>query len=135
MVALLVRGLIAPPVGTLLLIWTCVNDVSPGAAMKVLSSITVLFRDIRDILANLLTFWFFATPIIYSWRDLPQLKRWFDFNPFTHLAVSYQEILFFPDNAFGHRNWLLALGAASVVMFLVGYWVFDRLRDTFAEAV
>ncbi|HET9370077.1 MAG TPA: ABC transporter permease [Vicinamibacterales bacterium] len=108
--------------------------LTTGLAL-LLSSITVLFRDIRDILANLLTFWFFATPIIYSWRDLPQLKRWFDFNPFTHLAVSYQEILFFPDNAFGHRNWLLALGAASVVMFLVGYWVFDRLRDTFAEAV
>ena len=100
-----------------------------------LSSITVLFRDIRDILSNLLTFWFFATPIIYSWRDLPNLKRWFDLNPFTHLAVSYQEILFFPDNAFGHRNWLLVLGAVSVFTFVAGYWVFDRLRDTFAEAV
>ena len=25
------------------------------------------FRDIRDILSNLLTFWFFATPIIYPY--------------------------------------------------------------------
>ncbi len=30
-----------------------------------LSALTVHFRDIRDILSNLLTFWFFATPIIY----------------------------------------------------------------------
>ena len=31
-----------------------------------LSALTVHFRDIRDMLSNLLTFWFFATPIIYS---------------------------------------------------------------------
>lgn len=100
-----------------------------------LSALTVHFRDIKDILANLLTFWFFATPIIYPWRSVPDLKTWLDLNPFTHLAVSYQEILFFPENAFGHLAWLLALAAGSVVFFLAGYWVFDRLRDSFAEVV
>jgi ABC-type polysaccharide/polyol phosphate export permease len=58
-----------------------------------------------------------------------------DVNPFTHLAVSYQEILFHPENAFGHVWWLLALGAASIGIFFAGYWVFDRLRDSFAEVV
>ena len=33
----------------------------------ILSALTVHFRDIKDILANLLTFWFFATPIIYPY--------------------------------------------------------------------
>jgi hypothetical protein len=27
------------------------------------------------------------------------------------------------------------VGAASIVLFIAGYWVFDRLRDSFAEAV
>ena len=103
------------------------------ALALILSALTVHFRDIRDILSNLLTLWFFATPIIYSWREMEHLKFWLDLNPFTHLAVSYQEILFHPDNAFGHRAWLLALGAASIGLFLAGYWLFDRLRDSFAE--
>ena len=105
----------------------------------ILAALTVHFRDIRDLLSNLLTFWFFATPIIYFY-ELPSVQRFrwlFDFNPFFHLAVSYQEILFFGGPPFweGHLAWLLALGAASCVLFVLGYWLFDRLRDSFAEVV
>jgi ABC-type polysaccharide/polyol phosphate export permease len=68
-------------------------------------------------------------------RGAPGLgKRVLDLNPMTHLIVSYQEILFFP-GAIEHWKWLLLTGALSVVLFLAGYWVFDRLRDSFAESV
>lgn len=102
----------------------------------ILSALTVHFRDLKDLLANLLTFWFFATPIIYSYQmETVAGYQWlFNWNPFFHLAVSYQEVLFF-HGSFGHLRWLGAMGAASIVLFLVGYWVFDRLRDSFAEAV
>jgi ABC-type Na+ efflux pump permease subunit len=107
----------------------------------ILSALTVHFRDIRDILSNLLTFWFFATPIIYPYflfEDPANPGLWqaklLKLNPFTHLAISYQEILFF-NGPVGHLRWLLMLGAISIVFFLFGYFVFDRLRDTFAEEV
>jgi len=101
----------------------------------IVSSLTVHFRDLKDLLSNLLTFWFFATPIIYPMSLVPGLaKTLFDLNPFTHLAVSYQEVLFY-DGPFGHWKWLLALLVASVGLFLFGYFVFDRLRDSFAEEV
>ena len=48
--------------------------------------------------------------------------------------MSYQELLFFPGD-FGHWKWLVALGFGSVGLFLLGYFMFDRLRDTFAEEV
>ncbi len=99
------------------------------------AALTVHLRDLKDILANLLTFWFFATPILYPMILVPSTGRWLlNLNPFTHLAVSYQEILFY-DGPFGHYRWLLALGVASVGVFLAGYFVFDRLRDSFAEEV
>jgi ABC-type polysaccharide/polyol phosphate export permease len=100
-----------------------------------LSALTVHFRDVRDLLTNLLTLWFFATPIIYPYFT-PNVSRFltlFRLNPFYHLAVSYQEILFF--GQFGHARSLLLLAALSVGVFLGGYWLFDRLRDSFAEAV
>ena len=100
-----------------------------------LSALTVHFRDVRDILGHLVTFWFFATPIIYPYYEMQDWQmRILNTNPMTHLAITYQEILYF-DGPVGHWKWLLAIGAASCVFFLFGYFVFDRLRDTFAEEV
>jgi ABC-type polysaccharide/polyol phosphate export permease len=100
-----------------------------------LSALTVHFRDVRDLLSNLLTLWFFATPIIYALSQVPaRVQRLLSVNPFTHLAVSYQEVLF---NAGPFTGWprLLAVGAGSVLVFAAGYFVFDRLRETLPEEV
>jgi len=101
-----------------------------------LSALTVHFRDLRDLLGNVLTFWFFATPIIYSYKmdTVAGFIGYFRWNPFFHLAVSYQEILFFTGE-FGHLKWLPVMAAGSILTFFAGYWLFDRLRDSFAEAV
>src|SRR5579872_2968586 len=61
----------------------------------ILSALTVHFRDIRDILSNLVTFWFFGTPIIYPYflfADHTWQARLLRLNPFTHLVITYQEI-------------------------------------------
>jgi ABC-type polysaccharide/polyol phosphate export permease len=101
-----------------------------------LSALTVHFRDLKDLVSNLLTFWFFATPIIYAYnsKDMEPYKLLFNLNPFFHIAVAYQEVLFFP-GPFGAWVGLAVMTVASVVTFLAGYWLFDRLRDSFAEVV
>jgi lipopolysaccharide transport system permease protein len=108
----------------------------------ILSALTVHFRDLKDILGNVMTLWFFATPIIYAWFNAPPgIRPFLNLNPFTHLAITYQQILFFPADpqAAGgppeHWKWLLALGVGSIGVFLFGYFIFDRLRDSFAEEV
>ena len=55
-------------------------------------------------------------------------------NPFTHLAVAYQEVLFRP-GPFTAWPRLLLLAVASLLALGAGYMVFDRLRDTLAEEV
>ena len=122
-------------------ITVAVQLIVTTAFALLLSSLTVHFRDIRDILSNLLTFWFFATPIIYPYfmfRQPDGSLTWqgqlLKLNPFTHLAITYQEILFF-NGPVGHFKLLLLLGVISVGFFFFCYWVFDRLRDSFAEEV
>jgi len=102
------------------------------------SSLTVHFRDIKDILANVLTFWFFASPIIYS-MDFPpiQQKAWLKtilhLNPLTHIMQGYQNCVFFGKPLLW-KNLGITL-FLSLVLFFIGYYIFDRLRDSFPEEV
>jgi lipopolysaccharide transport system permease protein len=127
------------PVDPLELLWfpviVLVQLVLTIGLALLLSALTVHFRDLKDLLGNLLTLWFFATPIIYPMLEAPvDMRWWLNLNPITHLMISYQEVLFFP-GPHGHWKWLVAIGFGSVLTFLAGYFVFDRLRDSFAEEV
>ena len=100
-----------------------------------LSAMTVHFRDLKDLIGNVLTLWFFATPIIYPLHLAPADMAWLlNLNPMTHIMRSYQQVMFF-EGPLGHQKYLAAVGALSVLLFLAGYFVFDRLRDSFAEEV
>ena len=136
--ALLVYNSRAPELPGLLWlpILVLVQFVFTAGLALTLAALTVHFRDIRDILTNVLMLWFFSTPIIYFYKqpEFSAYKWLFDLNPVAHLMISYQEILFL-QGGFGHWRWLLVIGVASSGLFLAGYWLFDRLRDSFAEVV
>ncbi len=100
-----------------------------------LSAVAVHFRDMRDLLANLLQILFFATPIIYPLSQVPPRYRpLLALNPFTHLAAAYQGALVVPGR-FDVWPGLVAVAALAVAVFFVGYVVFDRVRDTLPEEV
>ncbi len=97
-------------------------------------ALAVHFRDVQNIMANLLMLWFFSSPVIYPYLNIsPNIQRWLNYNPMTHILVGYHQTLFM--GGFGHWPWLLVMVVASIIVFLVGYFLFDRLRDTFAEEV
>jgi homopolymeric O-antigen transport system permease protein len=99
-----------------------------------ISALAVHFRDVSNIIANVMMIWFFGSPVIYSYLSIsPSIQRYLNYNPMTHILVGYQQSLF--TGSMGHWPWLLVMVPASVVTFLVGYTFFDRLRETFAEEV
>ncbi len=105
-----------------------------GVAM-VVASASVLLRDLRDIITNLMQLGFFVTPIIYlitriESRPLRALLR---LNPMTPFVVSYQDVLFF-GHLPGLADTVLMISYAFVSM-VAGIVVFERLRDTLAEAI
>lgn len=110
---------------------------SVGFAFLV-SSLTVHFRDIKDILNNLLTFWFFTTPIIYPMTFGPiqgsrLLKLFLNLNPMTHIMMGYQNSVFFGEII--HWKKLGVTFIFALVLLVVGYTIFDKLRDSFPEEV
>ena len=101
----------------------------------VLASASVLFRDLRDLVTSLLHLGFFLTPIIYSidWVPSQTLRALLYLNPMTPFVLAYQRI-FFAGEVPGIASLLLMVFYAAVSLAL-GFVVFDRLRDTLAEAI
>jgi lipopolysaccharide transport system permease protein len=103
-----------------------------------ISSLTVHFRDIKDILTNLLTFWFFATPIIYP-MTFPTIQKsalfrtFLSLNPMTHIMNGYQNTIYYGTMIPWKRLGVTFL--VGCLLLLLGYMVFDRLRDSFPEEV
>ena len=100
-----------------------------------LAALNVHFKDVRDLLANLLTLLFFVAPIIYplsavTIRPLVWLIR---ANPFTPFVLAYQQTLF---AGVVPGPWLWAqMLAVAALCWAGGAWLFARLRDTLVEAV
>lgn len=104
-----------------------------GLALTV-SALTVHFRDIQNILSHLLHLWFFASPVLYFYGDVQgRFRTLLRLNPMAHLLVSYQQMLF--AGRFDHWKGLAATGIAALLVFALGAFLFERLRDTLAEEV
>lgn len=100
-----------------------------------LAALNVHFKDVKDILANLLTLLFFLTPVIYPLQAVSIRPLWWmvRLNPFTSFTLAYQQLLFFrvvPDPALWLQMVLCAL-----LGWALGASLFARLSDTLVEAV
>jgi len=104
-----------------------------GIALLV-SSLTVHFRDVQNILSHLLHLWFFASPILYAYGEVQgTMRQLLRLNPMSHLLVSYQQIFF--EGSFDHWRGLGATLLVGILAFALGSFIFERLRDTLAEEV
>lgn len=99
------------------------------------SALNVTFRDIQQIIANLLTMMFFATPVFYKADGIPEpFRQWMVLaNPMSVMVTSYQAIFYehrLPDPV------PLALWMGiSVVLLWVAASLFERRREEFAENI
>jgi len=100
-----------------------------------LSALNAHFKDVRDLVQNMLTLTFFMTPILYPLSQLqgyPALWWIVRLNPFTPFTLAYQQTLFHgvvPDP----ELWLQMV-AMSAIAWAIGAWLFSRLRETLVEA-
>jgi ABC-type polysaccharide/polyol phosphate export permease len=109
--------------------------VAVGGLALAVAALAVHFRDLKDLLHNLLNIFFFATPIIYPLEMIrvPILKRLIQANPATPLILLYRDVVLL-----GRLPSLAAWGwaaAVAAVFWLTGSWIFSRLRETIAETV
>lgn len=99
-----------------------------------LASLGVFFRDIAQLTQFLGMVLLYASGVFYSVGKIPESYwNFLKLNPVLHIvdqlrqAILWQEI---PD-----PDILIMLWVSSLVVFQVGYWVFQRLRSDFADVL
>lgn len=114
-----------------------------------LSALQAFYRDVMMILNVGLLAWFFLTPIFYSFENLEGAQpimgfeaavvmRWV--NPMASIIDGYRTVLWGSGHGTHYSGpgpmdvaYLLRTFITAVVVFLIGYFVFNRLEHYFGE--
>lgn len=98
----------------------------------IVSSITVYFRDLEHIIGIVLLAAFYGTPIVYKLEQLPaNLQIIMKLNPMTHIINGYRDIFYY--HQMPNMKILGILLGISLVLTIIGYFVFKKLQKGFAE--
>ena len=100
----------------------------------ILASAQVFFRDIAQLLGMVLTGWFYFTPIVYPLEMVPEsVRSLVALNPLTALVELSREAFLGGglESVAGLRNLVIL----AVVLNLFGFWLFRRLKPTFADEI
>ena len=120
-------SLALPAIALLQLVLTC------GLALG-LAALHVHFKDVKDILANLLTLFFFLTPVLYPMAAVahPALRAIVRLSPMAPFVLAYQQSLF--AGQVPSASLWLQMALVALCGWLVGAGLFARLRETLVEA-
>ena len=95
------------------------------AIALILGYICVFIRDIENITSHLMRIMRYASPVIWEGGRLPADYQWIvTMNPFSHLLISYRNILMY--NALPDFEKLLLLGAISMVVIVFMLYFYSK---------
>ena len=98
----------------------------------IVSAITVYFRDLEHIIGIVLMVGFYATPIFYSEGTIPEsFVNIINLNPMAHIIYAYRDIFYYQQMP--NFTSLAIVGAISVAITVIGYFIFKKLQKGFAE--
>jgi lipopolysaccharide transport system permease protein len=99
----------------------------------ILSAINVFFRDLGQITSILILMLMMISPIAYTEDMIPEgLRMILHFNPLYYLIILYQKILMFNEIDF---RLLSIFTVLSLLHFILGYYVFTKLKGVFSDYV
>jgi len=101
----------------------------------IVSALNVRFRDLQHIVQNILTLWFFVTPVLYIPNAVPETWRrvYLIVNPMAVIINSYHGIFY--EHRWPHWRGLTFVTLASLLLLAVSALVFEQRREEFAELV
>jgi lipopolysaccharide transport system permease protein len=100
----------------------------------VFAAMNVYYRDFTYVLPFLITIWMYASPLAYSSQLIPENLTWiYQLNPLVGIIDGFRWAIFqtinFPMNS------LIYSLVTSILLFLIGMFIFRRLERSFADVI
>lgn len=100
----------------------------------ILSAIEIYVRDVEHIVNFFISMLFYVTPILYTPDYVPAKFNFIlRLNPLSYIINAYHSIFYYKE--IPNMGDLGIIFILSMVIFLVGYKIFDKLQRGFAEEV
>jgi ABC-type polysaccharide/polyol phosphate export permease len=107
--------------------------LSLGLVMP-LAILSVFYNDVQHAMPVVLMVLFYASPVFYPARLVPEgVRRLYLLNPIAGLLTLYHEVLY--EGRFPSATLLAGVTGASVLLFFIGYAIFNRYKTILAEIV
>ncbi|MNB79811.1 Teichoic acid translocation permease protein TagG [compost metagenome] len=100
------------------------------------SSLVLFFKDISQIVALLIQFGFWLTPIFYSLDTIPdKYQALIKINPMYYITDGYRRIFIFRQWFWQDMKLTIYFWVVTLVLFFLGFFMFRKLKSHFADVI
>jgi len=100
------------------------------------SSVVVFFRDMGQIIAMIIQFGFWLTPIFWSIDMIPKQYHWIiKLNPLVYIIEGYRDSMIYHKWFWEHPGETIYFWSFTIAIFIIGSITFKRLRPHFADVL
>ena len=99
----------------------------------------VIFRDLTQIISILLQIGVWLTPIMWIAETSLQgnlfLQKLLQFNPMYYVVSGYRDVFIMKHWFWERPGWTLYFWVFTAACYVLGSWIFNRLRVHFADVL
>lgn len=113
----------------------CLAVITTGLSY-ITSSLIVFFRDLSQIVSVILEVGMWLTPIMWQDSMLPDyIRPIFMMNPLYYIVKGYRNCMIFNKWFWEEPLYTCYFWIASALLLVIGFKVFDKMRDHFADVM
>ncbi len=127
-----------PTANSLMIIYYLFALICMTMGLSLLTApIVVFFRDLTHVLAIVLQFGIWLTPIMWNINIFPdEWKAWFKLNPMFYVVQGYRNALSAENvGIFDDIQWTMYFWVVVIVVLVVGFSTFSKLKEHMADVL
>ena len=100
------------------------------------SSIVIFFKDVGQLVAIVVQFGFWLTPIFWSLKMVPEKYHWIiNLNPMAYIIDGYRNSMIYHKWFWEDMGFTLYFWICTIIIFLLGGFTFKKLRPHFSDVL